>query len=103
MAKRYDNSKGFLIIEMDCLDASITCGFGIDTGHLANKIVCDNCNNEIDPFDDCYYIAVINRCVCKDCCEDIIKGLDKHEEDVLYEITHYNYYADKLNLEKIKL
>lgn len=101
MARKYPNDKDFLIIEMDCLEASMECNFGINTGHLAKTIVCDNCNNTVDPFEDVYYFAVLNRALCKECCEDIIKNLDKHPEDSEYEKAHYNHYARILKLEQV--
>lgn len=97
MAQKYNNDKGFLIIQMELLDALIICGIGN---------ICDNCNNEIDVFEkdgfeNIYYIAAINRAVCKRCCDDFIKGMDKYPEDESFEKHHYNYYAKKLNLEVI--
>ena len=97
MAKKYDNDKGFLIIQMELLEALVVCGIGN---------ICDNCNNEIDVFEedgfgDIYYVAAINRAVCKKCCDDFIKGYDKHSEDESFEKRHYNYYAKKLNLDKV--
>ena len=101
MAQRYNNDKGFLIIEMDCLEASMICNFGIDKGRLAKIIHCDNCNIEVDAFEDVYYFAVLNRLICKECCDDIIDNLEKHSEDAEYEKSRYNYYAEKLKLEKV--
>lgn len=96
MAKRYDNDKGFLIIQLDPLEAMVN--------RIGDR--CDNCNNTIDPFEedgfgDIYYIAAINRAVCKRCCDDFIKNMNRNSEDIPYEKRHYNYYADKLNLEKV--
>lgn len=97
MAKKYDNNKGFLIIQLELLDAALLCG-------ISNR--CDNCNNEIDVFAeedycDIYYVAVINRAICKECLDDFIKNYDRCEEDIPYEIKHYNYYAKKLGLEEV--
>ena len=97
MAKRYENDKGFLIIQMEPLEALLQCNIGG---------ICDNCNNDInifeeDGFGDIYYIAAINRAVCKRCCDDFIKNMTRYKEDIPYEVLHYNFYAEKLNLEKI--
>ena len=97
MAKLYKNDKGFLIIQMNLVEALLRC----DIGNF-----CDNCNNRIDiaetdGYDDIYYIAVINRAVCKNCCEDFIKGYNKNPEDKSYEKSNYNRYAKLLNLEEI--
>ena len=97
MANLYKNDKNFLIIQLEPLEALTDCNIGDR---------CDNCNNRIDPFEedgygDIYYVAVINCALCKRCCDDFIKGYDKHPEDEQYEKSHYNYYAKILNLELV--
>jgi hypothetical protein len=105
MAKKYDNDKGFLVIEMNYEEARDICGFGItyvneDTGVVYDhKLLCYTCNNSIT--DNVYYVAAINHALCKECCDDFIKNIDRHPEDIPYEKRHYNYYAEKLNLEEI--
>ena len=105
MAKKYENDKGFLIIEMDYNEAKDKCDFGIDildkdTGLVDRHIIlCDSCNDIMK--DNIYYVAVINRALCKECCDDFISGVDRYEEDIPYEVRHYNYYVEKLNLEKV--
>ena len=97
MAKRYENDKGFLIIEMSYEEAKNVCEFGID-GII---IVCDNCNNEFKSTDNIYYFSVLNRAMCKECCDDIIANQKRYKEDIPYEERHYNYYAEKLKLDKV--
>ena len=92
MAKRYDNDKGFLIIEMSIPEATVNCNFGI---------VCDNCNELLVGEKTVYYFAVLNRLFCKECTDDIIKNINRESEDIPYEVKHYNYYADKLGIEKV--
>ena len=81
------------------------CGFGIDfvdkeTGLVYDhKLICDTCNNSVT--DNVYYVAVINRALCKECCDDFIKNIDRSPEDIPYEKRHYNYYAKELNLEEV--
>ena len=105
MAKKYDNDKGFLIIEMSYEEVRDICGFGVsfvdkETGLVVDhKLVCDTCNNNVT--DNVYYVAVINRALCKECCDDFIKNIDRSPEDISYEIRHYNYYAKEFNLEKV--
>ena len=98
MAELYKNDKDFLIIKMSHLEATLDCEFGIRTSRFTSKILCDTCNNEIDDMDKIFYVAVLNSCLCKDCCDDFIKGYDKHPEDEPYETSHYNHYAKILNM-----
>lgn len=105
MANKYNNDKGFLVIEMSYEEARDICGFGIT--HVDDEIglvvehnlLCDTCNNKVT--DNIYYVAAINRALCKECCDDFISNVDRYEEDIPYEIRHYNYYAEGLNLEKV--
>lgn len=92
MAKKYNNNKGFLVIEMSIPEATIDCNFGI---------VCDNCNELLVGEESVYYFAALNRLFCKECTDDIIANQKRYKDDILYEIKHYNYYAEKLNLEKV--
>lgn len=92
MAKKYNNDKGFLIIEMSIPEATVNCNFGI---------ICDNCNELLVNEESVYYFAALNRLFCKECTDDIIANQERYEEDIPYEIRHYNYYAKKLNLEEV--
>ena len=102
MAKQYKNNKGFLIIEMTYKEAKDVCGFGISevdqtSGvELSHSLFCDTCNNVIE--DNVYYVAVINRALCKECCDDFIDNINRHEEDIPYEVKHYNKYAIMLGM-----
>ena len=99
MAKKYDNDKGFLVIEMSHKEATEICNFGCVINDTEHHIVCDNCNNLFDKKDNIYYFAGLNRAFCKECTDDIIANQKRYEEDIPYEILHYNFYARKLNLE----
>ena len=101
MAKKYDNDKGFLIIEMPYDEAKNICSFGCVTGETEHIIVCDNCNTAFNKNDNIYYFAVLNRAFCKECTDDIIANQERYEEDIPYEVRHYNFYAEKLNLDKV--
>lgn len=92
MAKKYNNDKGFLIIEMSIPEAIVNCNFGM---------VCDNCNELLVDEESVYYFAALNRLFCKECTDDIIANQERYEEDIPYEVRHYNYYAKKLNLEEV--
>ena len=99
MAKKYKNDKGFLIIEMSYEEAANKCGFGFGVG-IIKHIVCDVCNEIFSKNDNIYYIAALNQALCKECCDDFINNMDR-TEDIPYEEKHYNYYAEKLKLEKV--
>ena len=101
MAKKYDNDKGFLIIEMSFDEATLLCNFGCEISEDNYIVVCDNCNNKFDSNDKIYYFACLNRAFCKECTDDIIANQERYEEDIPYEIRHYNFYAEKLNLDKV--
>lgn len=100
MAKKYDNYKGFLVIEMSYTEAANICGFGIDVGK-SKIIVCDTCNEVFPEEDNIYYVAAINRALCKECCDDFINNIDRYDEGIPYEKSHYNHYAKKLKLEEV--
>ena len=101
MAKKYDNDKGFLIIEMSYDEATVLCNFGCQTSEDTYFVACDNCNNRITKEDNIYYFAALNRAFCKECTDDIIDNQERYDEDIDYEKRHYNYYAKKLNLEEV--
>lgn len=101
MAKKYDNDKDFLIIEMSYDEAKDICNFGCSIDENSHIIVCDNCNNKFDKKDKIYYFAALNRAFCQECTDDIIANQERYEEDIPYEIKHYNYYAKLLNLETL--
>ena len=100
MAKDYKNDKDFKIIELNYYEAINILNFGInyDNEHI---IVCDNCNSEIKSTDKLYYVAVLNRALCKDCLDDFIDNYNKHKEDESYENRHYNYYVNILKKESL--
>ena len=94
MAKKVENDKGFLIIEMDYLEAVKIALFGFD-----GAIICDQWNDIIN--EKYYYIAVLNKAFCKNCCDDFISKYERHEEDIAYEKRHYNFYVEKIELETV--
>lgn len=95
MAKKYENDKGFLIIEMSYKEAKDICNFG-----YGREIVCDNCNSLFNENDNIYYFAVLNRAMCKECIDDIVKNQHRYKQDIVYEVRHYNCYAKVLNLKE---
>lgn len=99
MANIYNNDKGFLIIQMTPLEATNICNFGFKISRSLVNIVCDTCNKNIN-YGNVYYVAVLNRALCRNCVDEFITKYDKHQEDIKYEKQHYNYYAKLLNLKE---
>ncbi len=61
MAKKVDNEKGFLVIEVSAAELSAKAGgYGI----------CDYCNT---PAEKGYYIAVLNQWYCPKCYDEFCK------------------------------
>jgi hypothetical protein len=99
MATKFENSKNFLIIEMTPEEAVTRCNFGyVDKRKNAALLVCDNCNDMISLHDKVYYVAVLNRLLCKNCCDNFVRNFKHYEEDEAYEVKHYNYYANQVGL-----
>lgn len=74
MAAKFENNKGFLIIEMTPEEAINKCVFGyIDKHQHIDLLVCDNCGDKITYHNKVYYVAVLNRLLCKDCCEYFVE------------------------------
>lgn len=99
MAKRIDNSKGFLVIEMTPDEAINICGFGFhDNVNKQVYLVCDICNELLNSEEQVYYIAVIDRLVDKKCCNYWISHSKRYDEDISYETKQFTKYATKLSL-----
>lgn len=52
----------------------------------------------ISLHDKVYYVAVLNRLLCKNCCDDFVRNFKHYKEDEAYEVKHYNYYANQVGL-----
>ena len=89
MAKRFQNEKGFLIIEMSPIEAK-AIGFGLPEG-----CVCMHCNNIIK--DKIYYIAVLNDVMDKECLDKWMKNAIRYKEDIEYEERYYDTIATMLD------
>lgn len=86
MAKKIDNEKGFLVIEVSASEcAEVFGGMGI----------CDSCNS----FDlKGYYIAVLNCWYCQKCYKEWIERAKRYNEDIEIEERNYKYYSNLLGL-----
>ena len=96
MAKKYDNDKGFLVIEMSIKEAAFRCNFGIITPSGIPIIIDDNTNEVIRG--NVYYVAALNRVFGKESYEDWYENATRYKEDIPYEEKHFNYYAEKLGI-----
>lgn len=96
MAKKYDNDKGFLVIEMSIREAAFTCNFGIITSNGIPVIIDDNTNKVIQG--NVYYVSVLNRVFGKESYEDWYENAIRYEEDIPYEEKHFNYYAKRFGI-----
>lgn len=117
MAKKVESK--FLIIEATAQEF-MTAGFGAgpvtDCGVIAGgvfdgfsmisvgvgeRMVCDNCNSEIKKDDTCYYVAVLNQVMCKECFEGWHKYAKFYPEDVPFEKRNYDRVAGQLDIARI--
>lgn len=97
MAKKIENKKGFLIIEMTLDEAANKCMFGYQ-----NELICDQCNKLIEDKNEIiYYIAVLNMAFCKECYEEFVEKAERYYEDEDVEIDNYNTIARLLELKLI--
>lgn len=86
--KKFENDKGFLIIEMSDEEAE-SLGFGIDEG-----CICMHCNDIIKG--NIYYIAVLNDVMDYDCMMEWLSWAEHYPEDKEYEERYFNYYWNLL-------
>lgn len=94
MAKRIINNKNIAVIELSIAEAR-----DVNLGPI-----CDHCNDAlILSKANVLYVPVLNHLMCKKCYNEWInKPSTRHyPEDEHFEKVHYNYYAEKLNLETI--
>lgn len=93
MARRIENNKGFLIIEMTPEEAIDICGFG-----CYEELICDDCNERLNDYECVYYIPVLSSVFCKQCYIDWVNYATRYDEDIEYETKQFNHYAKLLNI-----
>ncbi len=100
MAKVYFNDREHLVIKINSKEAT-KLNFGIPVTGLLNVCLCGTCNNECSS-DDIYYIAGINEVMCDKCIDDYVKNMNHYtdEDSLTYEIRHFNYVAEKLDMKE---
>lgn len=96
MAKKYDNEKGFLVIEMPIKEAAFICNFGFISPSGIPIIIDDNTNEVIQG--NVYYVAVLNRAFSKEGYNEWYKNATRYKEDIPYEERYFNYYAERLGI-----
>lgn len=102
MAKQFINSdvnpKGFLIIEATAEEFVEKCNFDIN-----GNIVCDDCAHVPDNNEKCYYLAVRNCVLCRDCLEHIMHVCNiRYPEHVAHEVKNFNKVATNLCIPTIE-
>ena len=53
-------------------------------------LCCDDCNDDIEASETCYYIAVLNQVFCKECFEHWHSTATFYPEDRAYEQRHFD-------------
>ena len=84
----------------DCgvIASGVFAGFSMLNVCGGERIICDNCNTEITAENTCYYVAVLNQVMCKDCFERWHRSAKYYPEDVPYETENFDRNARKLGL-----
>lgn len=100
MAGIVKNEKGFLIIKMSVAEAINKCGFGY---YNSNTLHCDNCNNILKGNVSVYYVAAMNRVLCKECYKEWYAHATRYTADIDFETKQFRHYLITLGLlDKIK-
>ena len=82
----------------DCgvLTGGIFAGFSMISVGGGERMICDYCNDEIKAEDTCYYVAVLNQVMCKDCFERWHQSAKYYPEDVDFEKQNFQRTQDML-------
>ena len=99
MAEVVTNNKNFLIIKLNDEEAN-KLNFGIFKTDDDNLFLCGSCN-VICNENNVYYVAAINEILCEACMTDFVKNMNHYTDanSLRYEIKHFNYCANILNLD----
>lgn len=87
----------------DCgvLTGGIFAGFSMISVGGGERIICDYCNDEIKAEDTCYYVAVLNQVMCKECFERWHKSAKYYPEDVDFEKQNFQRTQDMLEAARL--
>lgn len=58
------------------------------------ELICDHCNEYIEDDATCYYVAVLNSILCKECFDNWIANANYYPEDAAIERKNYEYCLD---------
>ena len=84
--------------DLGVVNGGVFDGFSVINVEPGGMMCCDNCNTGILPADTCYYVAVLNQVMCKDCFESWHKYAKYYPEDVPFEKRNYDRVAGKLDI-----
>ena len=84
MAKKVENKKGFLILEVSRKELQKVLG-GYTLG------ICDCCG---EPADNGYYIAALNQWFCEGCLQEWLQRAERYVQDIPTEENNYNFYEE---------
>jgi len=87
--------------DLGVVNGGVFDGFSVINVEPGGMMCCDNCNTGILPADTCYYVAVLNQVMCKDCFESWHKYAKYYPEDVPFEKRNYDRVAGKLDIARI--
>lgn len=77
-------------------------GFRLINVGTGGYLVCDYCNSEIKAGDTCYYVAVLNQVMCKDCFVRWHNSAKYYPGDVPIEKENYDRITRKLEVSRSK-
>lgn len=86
MAKKVENKKGFLVMEVSAIEC---------VEKLSGAAICDSCNGSAMSG---YYIAALNHWVCPKCYEEWMERAKRYPEDIPIEERNYNHYSKILGI-----
>lgn len=84
MAKIFNNSKGFKVIEIsrrEMLD---------NLSRYGSVGMCDMC---MDAPETGYYVAVLNMWLCRECLDAFIRSSKRYDEDIPVEERNFKLYC----------
>lgn len=81
--KEVKNDKGFLVMEITRAELVSKFAKYVFIG------VCDSC---MDSPEVGYYVAVLNRWLCKKCYDEWMQRATRYQEDIPYEERNYEIY-----------